>query len=354
VKRFIAAAVLLVVIASIAWKYWHHDAGTGTASQATSAPRTLPPDSVLQVRPQTQAASSPSLAVTTISRRKVSDDLAQYRSGKNLAELYNRLQSKPDTAEVLYLKAAIYARCSIRGKSGTKPTAEERAAKREQFVASLAPGSKDQAQRIDAYDRMMADPCEGLDLGVYDANTLARMLTAAADAGDVAAQAWLLADQAEHRTPAEIGQATHGTAITPANFDQFRTLLATGDPQVIQYLGGALSSTPEQGEVRLDGESFDPQAMHTALQLLACDAGAECGPDSRALLQACAMRGQCSASNLYDYAYFYGESPNASQLVDGYRQSLARMISTGDFSGLVLSPVQPFPDYMFQFGDLRP
>jgi hypothetical protein len=353
-KRFVAVAVLLAVIASIAWKYWHRDAVVGTVSQTASVPRTLPPNSVLQVRPQVQAASSTAPAATTISRRKVSDDLAQYRSRKNLAELYNRLQSKPDTAESLYLKAAIYARCSIRDRSGTKPTADERAAKREQFIASLAQGTKDQAQRIDAYDRMMADPCEGLDLGVYDANTLSRMLTAAADAGDVAAQAWLLADQAEHRTPTEIGQPTHGMAITPANFDQFRTLLATGDPQVIQYLGGALSSTLEQGEVRLDGESFDPQAMHTALQLLACDAGAECGPDSPPLLQACAMRGQCLATNLYDYAYFYGESPNASQLVDGYRQSLARMISTGDFSGLVLSPIQPFPDYRFQFGDSRP
>jgi hypothetical protein len=357
-KRFVAALVVLVVVGTVAWKLWHRNDVASPATAIVAKDRDLPPNSVLQVRPQPApaATSTPAAAaVPAFARPKVSDDLAQYRAGKNFADLYARLQARPDSAESLYLKAAIYARCSVRAKSGAKPTPDERATQRQQFIASIAPGSPDQQQRIDAYDRMAVDPCDGLDLGVYDANALQRMLTAAADAGDVSAQAWLLADQAEHRTPAELGKPTKGIAINAGNLDQVRAVLASGDPDAIMYLRGTLSSTLEQGELRLDGQSFDPGAMHTALQLLACDAGAECGPDSQALLQACALRGQCAASNLYDYAYYYGESPNQSQLVDAYRQAFSRMLSSGDFSGFALSPIQPFPDSSTTYyGDSRP
>ena len=66
------------------------------------------------------------------------------------------------------------------------------------------------------------------------------------------------------------------------------------------------------------------------------------------------MRGRCGATNLYDYAYFYDNSPNDSQLLDNYRQSLARMLASGEFSGLTLSLIDPVPGYTFQFGDARP
>jgi hypothetical protein len=355
-KKRPVALVVLLVVAAIAWKMWQLDAPTTAIAPrqpTTVADVTLPPASVLAVRPDSSTAATQHDARSPLAaiKRPVSNDMAQFRARKDFAALNARLRGQAATPESLYLQAAIYARCA---HTGATLSLEARVAKREQFIASISQGNKDQTLRIAAYDRMTEDPCEGVDPVEFDASRLQSMLIAASEAGDVRARAWLVADEIEHRTPSEIGTPTHGDSMTVDNFESLRSLLATADAETIMYLRGSLSSTLDHGEIRLDGESFDPMAMHTALQLLACDAGAECGPDSPPLVEACAMRGRCGASNVYDYAYFYGQSPSDSQLVDSYRQSLGHMILNGNLSELTLSPLDPPADYIFQFGDSRP
>jgi len=126
--------------------------------------------------------------------------------------------------------------------------------------------------------------------------------------------------------------------MTEADLAQARQLLASADPDVINVLQGILSSTLESGSIRLDGEPFDPHAMYSAFDLLACDAGRQCGPEAPQILASCAYRGQCFANNLYEYSYYYQNSPSESQLVDDYRRSLLAMLNARNFSGLTYSP----------------
>jgi hypothetical protein len=97
----------------------------------------------------------------------------------------------------------------------------------------------------------------------------------------------------------------------------------------------------------------DQAAFHTALTLLACDAGAACGADSPMLLQNCAARGRCAAGSVYDYLYYYENSPADAQLIDSYRRTLQAMLNGGDLSALTWSPLPPVPGFSMVFGGRR-
>jgi hypothetical protein len=315
----------------------------GDPRLASDKPR-LPAATVLDVSAGVPAADASANAATAARfAHAVSTNISQFRARRDYAGLSARIAAD-SSPEALYLKAAIYARCARRDGRSMDERAEDTAARRATFIAGLAEGNADTPVRIDAYDRLAIDPCAGLDLGAFDQGSLARMLAAAADAGNPVAQAWQLASGIEVAS-----QGQRGYAMDAAAFGQVQQLLATGDPDVIRNVQGLLSSSLASGGVRLDGAAIDPEAMHAALTLLACDAGGECGSDSTLLLEACAFRGQCAAGTVYEYSYFYGHAPNESQLAEAYRQALLGMLAAHDLSGLTYSPTDDSSGYPFLF-----
>jgi len=141
--------------------------------------------------------------------------------------------------------------------------------------------------------------------------------------------------------------------MSAADFEQARELLASGDPGVIEDLNGLLASSLQHGTVQLAGQPIDQSAFHSALTLLACDAGARCGPDSPALLRDCAYRNRCAAGTVSESMFYYDTSPAQAQLIDQYHRALLAMMNAGDFSGLTLANVDRVPGYSMVFGGHR-
>jgi hypothetical protein len=179
------------------------------------------------------------------------------------------------------------------------------------------------------------------------------MVAAAADAGDARARAWQLAERVERSREDVADRKPHGYELTAADFDEARQLLASRDPGVIEDLQGILSSTLQHGSIQLDGMPVDPAAFHSALTLLACEAGASCGPDSPQLLRGCAYQGRCAVGTVYEYMYYYGSAPAEAQLIDDYRARLSAMLASGDLSALTRVDVPALPGYTMVFGGRR-
>jgi len=259
----------------------------------------------------------------------------------------------PTTPESLYLRAEIYRECALPAGVTVDDRANARAAERARFMAGLTHESAASAQRLAAFDKLHEDPCAGLDVGTFERAELDRLLAAAADAGDPRAQAWRMAERIERtRFDGRTNDAA-GYSMNQEDFDAMRRLLATGDPDVILDLRDVLSSSFQHGSLRLNGEAIDPSSFHSALALLACEQGATCGTDSQTVLTNCAYRGRCAAASLYEYMYYYENSPADAQQIDAYRRAWQSMLNGRDLSGLTLSPIDGMPGFTMTFGGRR-
>jgi hypothetical protein len=338
----VAAAVLGVVVFLPA----ERGAVATTPSQDSAlAQKDLPASSVLRINPR----STPAVPASPMKSAPVaSADVTQLRQRKDWAQLHARLSSGPQTPEALYIQAEIYSRCAKRPLPANAPGSSPQAEAQEKFIASLK-GDPNGEQRIAAYEKTRADPCVGLALGEFSKERLAQMIAAAATAGDPRAQSWQLSREIEG-TYYDAQPRPQGYAVSDEQMESIRRLLASGDPGVIVDLQGILSSTLQDGNLRMgpNNDRVDSNAMAAALTLVACDLGAQCGPDSQRLLMQCAMQGYCAANNLYDYTYFYESSPFQAQLMEQYRQALLQMANNHDFSGLLLvhEPTTPGMSYI--------
>lgn len=352
--RRLLLVFILAALGALAW--WRlavrpADDAPPAVSTRTVPPATLPADSVLRVRPQAPATTDLPAARATVAK-PLSPLLAQFRARRDYASLHALLQKSPATPEVLYLRAEIYRSCTHDAGKTAADRASARTATRAKFVAGLGQDAG-AARRLQAFDALYADPCAGLDLGPFDPAEMARLVAAAADAGDPRAQAWQLADRVERSRYDGRTTDSSGYAIDQATFDDIRRLMATGDPEVVLDLQNVLASSLQHGSVRFNGAPIDPQAFHSALTLLACDLGADCGVDAQTVLSNCAFRGRCAASSLYEYMYYYENSPADSQQIDAYRRAWQAMLNAGDFSGLTLSPDDGMPGFNMTFGGRR-
>ncbi len=85
-----------------------------------------------------------------------------------------------------------------------------------------------------------------------------------------------------------------------------------------------------------DDRPINASAFYLALDLLGCEYGLQCGADTPRMLQACAMSGNCAATNYRDYLLYYAASPNTSQQVAGCEAALQRAAQGSDWSGFIL------------------
>jgi hypothetical protein len=338
----VAAVVLGVVVFVPAQRA---PAATAPSRGSAAAQPDLPASSVLRINPR----STPAGAASPLKSAPVaSADVAQLRQRKDWAQLQARVSSGPQTPEALYILAEIYSRCAKRSPSANTTGASSQAEAQEKFIASLK-GDPHGEQRMIAYEKTKADPCEGLALGEFSKERLAQMIAAAATAGDPRAQSWQLSREIEGSWY-DAQPRPQGYVVSDEQMESIRRLLASGDPGVISDLQGILSSTLQDGNLRMgpNNDRVDGNAMAAALTLVACDLGAQCGPDSQRLLMQCALQGYCAANNLYDYTYFYESSPFQAQLMEQYRQAILQMASNHDFSGLLLvhEPTTPGMTYI--------
>jgi hypothetical protein len=319
---------------------------TTPGTDSAAAQKDLPASSVLRINPRSTPAA---LAIPAKSAPVASTDVAQLRQRKDWAQLHARLSSGPQTPEALYILAEIYSRCAKRPPLGNATAPSSQAEAQEKFIASVK-GDPHGEQRIAAYEKTKADPCEGLALGEFSKERLEQMIAAAATAGDPRAQSWQLSRQIEGTYYDAPQPRPQGYAVSDEQMESIRRLLASGDPGVILDMQGILSSTLLDGNLRMgpNNERVDSNAMAAALTLVACDLGAQCGSDSQRLLMQCALLGYCAANNLYDYTYFYESSPFQAQLMEQYRQALVQMANNHDFSGLLLvhEPTTPGMTYI--------
>ncbi|MEP7155222.1 MAG: hypothetical protein ABI905_05585 [Betaproteobacteria bacterium] len=339
----------------------HHDESVGVSATApTGAGEKLNASAVLKIdlaRPTTvPAARAPRVAPSPFTQ--------VYNDRKDWPGLYKQLKAASPTAETQYLLAQLLTACAKRptavppAGSPVRPpdTREERRAR---FMASLSPKDPQLEKRKTAYDAANGDNCGDIAQVDFDAAEVQKLYEAAAAAGDPRARAVQIARQIEDEARALSSAGQPGPnprmgayPISDAQFATIRELLGSQDPAVMAELKGILSSTLVDGSIRLgpNQETVDNMAFHQAWGLVACEFGARCDKTSPEMLAQCASNGHCDADNLYDQTYYYGTSPYAAQLVERYRQQLAQMIASGDFSQLNLARGPNDPGRMFVFG----
>ncbi len=314
------------------------DAARAVAQSGASGK--VPASAVLNIDPTLASQRS---AVTVAPKAVVSADMKLFRERTDLPALYQRIKAGPQSGEAMYLQAEILERCAKRPPAPeSKGPPSRRNMKREEFFQTLAGSESQKAAQVAAFDALKADKCGELKNIDHDPEQISRLRKAAADAGDVRARAAQLSSEIYKAMDDEqAGRARPGPsefALSDAQWDQMRELLATGDVGVIEELRGILSSSLQDASIRYgpDQERIDNRAFMNAWGLAACEQGGNCSADNPQLLSACAFQNRCGSSSVQDHLYFFDSSPNSAQLTERYRQTISEMIRNGNFDKLNL------------------
>ena len=323
------AAALLAVVVLLRGNPIDLSRGADAGSANRNAPR---PSSevVLSIEPGARRGVSP--ATTPASAPALSPLMQEYAKRREYKTLYDGLKAlTARTPEQTYVLAQILDNCANvtdrkpPRRSGWKLGGPEARAR---FAASLAPRDPGREKRLAAFDRINVDPCAGIE-GIEATDREIRALFEQAAATDPKAKAALLvrdleADSRDGRMP----------SVSDAQRETIRQVMASGDPRalvdIVSVFGLQLADlTMRTGP---DEAPLDYSALHGAATLAACELGYPCGPDSRFLLEACALSGHCDAANYRDYWFYYYSSPSTSQLTSEYHLHLMRVIRSGDWS----------------------
>lgn len=325
----------LVFGAAIAW--WTlgvEEAPVETAKVAAAAP--VAPKAEAPTRaPSTVLAISPRVASPVAARAMRAGAMQDFLAARQLRPLWERLKNSPEgaTADGAYVLYRIANRCANvtdrpswrapnRGRSGAEL--------REDFMKTLAQNDPQRDKRLAAFEQVNAARCEGLgDLVMTEAD-LRAMLAKAVDAGSAEARARQIDDDLRQ---SQRGRWDHGT-LTDAQIEDLKHIAASKDPAAMLEAGRILSNSYRDITVRdgADGPPLEPQALHNAWALVACEYGYPCGQDNSRVQEACAYRGHCEAGNLQDFLYYYSASPHDSQLMNQYETMLRTAVETGDWS----------------------
>lgn len=269
----------------------------------------------------------------------------EYQKAKNLKPLYDRLKAGgAATPEGKYFLYKITARCASRTDQPSATPSKSLADRRKDMEAQIPMTNPDREKRLAAFDQLNAsERCLGLEDTKTTKAELDQMLKDAAAAGDPKARAAVTASEIGASggpvagTPGPNGPG--GPSITDAQYQALRDAIASRDPEAIAIAGMTLSNTYRDAvmEIGPNHDELQGRASMEAWNLVACEFGAECGPSSPSLQQACAYGGQCAATTVPDQVYFYGVTPYEAQLIDQYRQLFHNAAANNDWSGLELA-----------------
>lgn len=255
----------------------------------------------------------------------------EYLGAKQYRILYDRLADSPlgQTPEGRLVLYEILRQCAT-VTGGRRPGYRANPPKREDFIAGISANDPQRDQRIAAFDEFAADKCKGFEGVTIDRAQLIKLLEDSATGGNVHAQA-LAMEQALWQAR-RVGNGT----LTDGQFDSLRQILSTRDPEAVRVAGRILANSWQDYSLRVGPDQLpvEQRAFVNAFLVLSCEYGAPCGADTPRMLEACALRGHCSAQNFPDYLYFYGSSPHDAGLLTQYREIVRNAIESGNWSQL--------------------
>ncbi|HST01488.1 MAG TPA: hypothetical protein VLJ84_07505 [Usitatibacter sp.] len=345
--RFVAAFIAMAIVIAavlVARSETGTDKAPGRMADAVSkelahAPKgSLRPEAVLAIAPRRSAL--PPKETQSISR--LSPLLREFQKVKELKPLYERLpRLQHPNGEEQWMLATILQRCARiaedepdrfkRGKIGD-------AGARERFLASLPAKDSQRDLRIAAFDQMNYDSCGDLTQLEVKRKDIQDLFAAGAAQGDPKARVAMVQQSISDQQRGPDGKwhydQTKPPVIDDSQVQVLRDAVSSADPYALERAISLLGRN-QYGNFSLrtaDDTPLDPSALWMASDLVACDYGAVCGADSKWLLYACAMRGQCAAGNIRDYMMYYASSPNTSQLMAQYETAIRSAATTGDWS----------------------
>jgi hypothetical protein len=339
--RRVLVVIVVVAIAAAAGAWWVRQPQEAAPQAArVAAPQVEKRSESVASGPATVLAITPTRASTPSAVRVPvrSGPMQELQASKRYKGLWDRLRNTPegataDGALALYRIASRCANVTDRPAWRSPNRGKTNDQVRDDFMKTLAPNDPQRDKRIAAFENVNSPRCEGIDVTMTQAD-LRAMLTKAADAGSAEARALALGQQ--------VAESQHGRwdqrTLTDAQIDSLKQLAGTKDPGAMLEAGRILSNSYSDLTVRdgPDGPVLEPQALHNAWALLACEYGYPCGEDNTRVQDGCAYRGHCDASNLQDYLFFYSASPHDSQLMNQYEAILRTAVETGDWSHFTL------------------
>ena len=349
-NRFTLAIVGLAALATGSWWYLRDgDAAirpAGLAKPAAHAPESLPARaslaaaSVLNINPRTVAH----VAAATAPRRTLFNEFLR---AKSYRALYDRLRNSPEgqTPEGWYVEYQILRRCAtVADRVGRAPRNND--PKRDDFINSIPLNDPQRDKRIEAFDAVSGNRCAGMEGVTVKQADLDKMLADAAAGGDAKAQALSLEQQLWSERRAAGPDTRWGRDTVSLDDNQvgaLRQLAASGDPEAMIIAGRILSTPWHDTQVQLGpgNDPIEPRAFNQAWQLLACDYGYPCDASNPRVESGCAYQGHCNAQSLPDYIFYYGASPNDSQLMSQYHDILHNAIETGNWSQVTIARGMP-------------
>jgi hypothetical protein len=275
----------------------------------------------------------------------------EFLKSKNYKSLYERLRTGPEgrTPEGEFVMYEILLRCAtITDRTSRQPRATTMTdQKRTDFIASIPDNDPQRDKRIAAFDEVNANRCAGMEGTTIAQADLNKMLADAAAGGDTKAQALSMEQSlwAQRRAAGPDGNwGRDSITLSDAQVGQLRQIVSSGDGEAMMIAGRLLSGNWHDYQVQIgsSGQPVENRALNQAFQLLACDNGYPCDDSNPRIQAACAYQGHCNAQNLADYIYYYGASPNDSQLMSEYAGILRNAIQTGNWSQV--NVVRGMPD----------
>jgi hypothetical protein len=304
-------------------------------ARVTGKPQRLPTDAVLAIAPGI-AASKP------VSSARMSAVLQQFSTTKTFKDLYERLdKSTARTPEENWVLAQMLEQCAKiteeKADRGPRWALGGEEAKR-RFVASVSEKDPNRAKRIAAFDQMNHDLCAGVADVEVSQKDIRKLLELGAAGGDPKARAALVERDLrdamwgpDGKKPLDPGKLPE---ISDAQIETLKQSVSSQDPNALLIAVRSLSMPLGNLSLRTGSNELpvDRGAMYGAATLTACEFGYPCGADSRALVQACAMRGMCGANDYREYLFYFANSPSTSQLIGDYQAALSRAARSGDWS----------------------
>jgi hypothetical protein len=309
------------------------------------------PEVVLAISPKATPPRLPHEAPAE--KPRLSATMQEFLSKQPYRALFERLRSSASRSpEDDYVLAELLDRCGkVAGrKPRPQPSTEEARAR---FVSSVSDADPQRDRRIAAWEELNNPRCAGIEVDTTESEIRA-LLDKAAAGGDPKARARIVEQDvwAPFRTPdGGMRMDRRNPSMTDAQLDSMREAVRSGDPEALLAAGRLFSSTMGDLVIRAgpEGRAIDPRVFHDAWTLAACEQGLACDRQHQMLLHGCAMQGNCEASDLRQYMFYYQHSPQQSQRLYEYQTHITRAIRSGDWSWFTFHRGAPAPGSTYHF-----
>ena len=242
--------------------------------------------------------------------------IQDFESTPDRRALFEELKAS-GTADAHFFAARILRDCFEVGERGLEGAMKA-------FMAKIPGNSASLAARVDAF-RQLTEPCAGFE----DRPILVI---------EVQQQNW---QGVQKKDPRAMASALK-TGQMDSNTDPLKmaaTLLEKNDPYIIADLAVFMAG-PAGGFV-IDGKPVDRPASAAAMlawEMVACDYGGQCGPNSPAVLHACADKGVCGIGSFDQLARV--TMPDDYQRALEFRAQIRAALQYRDFAAIGLDPAK--------------